>query len=224
VSRQFSGLNSMTAGNGTFLQGLAGLGIGAWVYRTAAGTKNWAFVCRTGTGYSPLHSICLYWYSNNSIYFDMSNGSVIGASTPANTATGWHYLFANFISTNANGSRLQIYFDGVLQSLTAAGTQPTVTSSNLSGATVYFGDYKASGEINNSGSRLANVQLFDTYLSRALIKDSMHTPFKTAALPVCLSSWRFATDGSVEPDECGRQAATPGSVAYSPTLPPTWIP
>jgi len=215
----------MTAGNGTFLQGHAGLGIGAWVYRTATGTKNWLFVCRTGTGYLPSDSVCLYWFSDNKIYFEISNGTARYIYTSANTATGWNHIFANYNSTASDGSRLSIYFNGVLQSVTNSGTpQPTATSSSLSGQTVYFGDYRVAGETETSGSRLANVQVFNTHLGGSLIKESMYHPFKAAGLPSCLSSWRFATDGSVEPDECGRQAATPGTVAYSPTLPPTWIP
>lgn len=216
MSRQFSGTNNITAGTGNSFASLAGFTVCAWVYRPTTGIVNQVF----SVALSSLHALSIYWWSDNNIYFENRAGTTKESNSGSRTNTLWNHVAGVYDSSRSDGSRFLIYLNGVNVTTTqSAAPQPATTSASLSGQTVYLGrlNWASSNSANNT--RLAFVQAFNTPLSIDLIKNSMYTPWKTAGIAECISSWPLDSNASSEPDEAGRQAATPGTVAYSSTLP-----
>lgn len=223
-------VSNMTAGNGSFMNGLTNLWVSGWVFRPAVGSKNWLFVCKP-TGYTLNHCVAAYWYDNNNIYLDIGQSSG-GGRLVSSTATGWNHLGFQFVGGAANGSRLLIYLNGVLQSTSGAGdtTQPTTLSSSLGSHTVRMGSYNlgTAAEFETAGSIHSDLLVFGGDLSASVNTDlrmaAMYHPHQLAANPDCFSYYPYDTVGSTEPDVCGRQACSANSVKYSILRGHTWRP
>lgn len=216
MSRQFSGSNNITAGTGNVFASLAAFTIAAWVYRPSVAVVNQIF----SVALSSSHALSIYWWSDNNIYFENRAGTTKESNSGAKTNTGWNHVLGEYDASKSDGTRFAIWLNGFAVTNTqSSAPQPSTTSASLSGQTVYIGrlNWASSNSANNT--RLAFVQAFNAALTSDQKKDAMYRPWQTAALSSCLSAWNFDANVISDPDEAGRQAATPGTVAYSSTLP-----
>ena len=74
----------------------------------------------------------IQWYTNGTVYFGISNGGSNNNTVSLSWADRYFYLVGVFDGSLANDSRGKIYVDGVLTSFTAAGTNLTEFTTDVS--------------------------------------------------------------------------------------------
>jgi len=205
-SRILDGIGYFTeASPGTDYQGLSGFTICSWVYRAAAGTGNYSYPWAISNGTGQL--IGLYWWQDNSIYMDVRNGTGVKyRAAAAGSITGMHHIAGVFDGSAADADRMKVYIDGVLQATTGTTSNPTATSSSLSGVYGMTGRIPAfAPALATSGHGYSYTSIHNVALNAAEILECMHMPLRP--MRGRLHCWPMhgneSASTAVEPDAMG---------------------
>ena len=126
--------NQQISGTLTAHNGLSQFSMAGWLFRAANVT-----VQAWGTDETVAHNTSVQLWSDNKVYFNVSNGSAaFGVFSPI--VTGWnHYCFIFDGSQSGNSNRLKGYVNGLNVVLSYGGTIPSTLSSNVSNQTLRIG-------------------------------------------------------------------------------------
>ena len=105
--------------------------------------------------------------TNTDFYFLVSNGGGKQGACSVPTAAAWHHIACVFNGAGTgNAGRMQVYFDGVLQSLTFTGTIATTTSNSSTYGTnsVIIGDYQGDKDFDG---KIDELGVWNTALTAA---------------------------------------------------------
>lgn len=83
----------------------------------------------SGSQVSNISGFWPLWFNDNNIYLSFRNGNTNTAYVN-NTNTGWFYLFIVYDGAKPEADRVELYIDGVKQTLIVSGTTPTSLASN----------------------------------------------------------------------------------------------
>lgn len=127
--------------------------IGAWVYRTATGTRSYF-----GLGNSASFRANIQWETDNKIYW------AIDGQFPniTSTATGWVHLIA--VYDGAAGTKQRLYVNGIAAAIAGTQYSPSTLSASL-GAEFRIG--------RNEGATYATGLYDDLFVSRTPFSDPM---------------------------------------------------
>jgi hypothetical protein len=126
--------NQQISGTLTAHNGLSQFSMAGWLFRAANGTiQAW------GTDETASHNTSVQLWTDNKVYFNVSNGlAAYGVFSPI--VTGWnHYCFTFDGSQSGNANRLKGYINGLNVVLSYSGTIPAILSSNVSNQTLRIG-------------------------------------------------------------------------------------
>lgn len=140
--------------------------IAAWVKPTAlvdfqrvfslrSNDSNRIEICSSGTGAGGNNDFQVILCNGSSPHGVYTTGDIISANV-------WHHWCMVF-DGSAPSNKLKIYFDGVLQSVTTAGTIPSTTPS-ISGSTGYIGRRGSDGTLPFAGV-IDDVRMYDRALT-----------------------------------------------------------
>lgn len=128
--------NQRITGTSTVAKNLTNFTLAGWINYSGGNTMQ-----SFGFGSSNIHNTYIGWYATTprQIYFVVANGSNANGYVAKNV-TGWHHAAFTFDgSQTGNSNRLKIYFDGVNETATFAGTIPSATSNNAANEDVRIG-------------------------------------------------------------------------------------
>lgn len=104
------------------LNGASAASLTGWIYRASTGATV-AFGAAAGD-VSAGNKLSCIWFSDGNIYTNASAASV-SYGVCALTGVGWHHIAIVFNGSGAgNSTRLRVYIDGVLKTLSFSGTIP----------------------------------------------------------------------------------------------------
>ena len=174
------------AGTISSLAGVNKATISSWAYRSSASNI-------ISLGESPTtnarYRFGYQWYSDDNIYCVAENGTLAYNHVAGHAETGWHHILVAYDGTLSNNDRCQIYFDGVLQTMTSDGH--TLATSLASGGDQYpfeIGRQYADPEAYSTG-RIDDVRVYNRALSSTEIRQlyNMGATTKVNASPVVTS-------------------------------------
>lgn len=139
--RQFDGTSNatVTVGDINALDGVQKFTIDAWIYRTG-GTSYDGIVTKGSASVYGFDFVLGGAVSGvDDLFFRVDSASGSYGYTTSNliTTNAWHHIVAAFDGTQTgNGSKMQIWIDGVQQTLTFVGTIPATTKSDATNVTI----------------------------------------------------------------------------------------
>jgi len=152
--------NQQISGNLTAHNGLSQFSMAGWILRAANGT-----IQALGTDETATHNTSIQLWSDNKVYFNISNGSA-AYSFFSPIGTGWnHYCFTFDGSQIGNSNRLKGYINGLNVVLSYSGTIPSTLSSNASNQTFRIG--RAQSASQWSTGSFAELAMWSSILSAA---------------------------------------------------------
>jgi hypothetical protein len=163
MARGFAGTNTQISGTTTVAKNLTNFSMAGWMRRpSAASIQGWGF----NTSSIQHRTACLH-FSDNNIYFVLSNGANSFASSSQNI-TGWnHWAIAFDGSQSTNATRLLLYVNGAAVTPSYNLTIPATTSNNAANESFTIGRVQA----NNAWSTgdFAELGMWQATLSSAEI-------------------------------------------------------
>ena len=110
----------------------------------------------------------IWWHSDNTIFWNVSNGSNAYGVSSEPSHNAWHYFVMVFDGTKTgNSNRLKGYIDGVEQNLSFTGTIPATTASQS--VDVLFG--KAGEGASYFDGKIDEVRIYNRALSTKEVRD-----------------------------------------------------
>ena len=162
---------------------VSALSITAWIYIDAHKTHNGLI----GKHQSDNESTGIMTTASSFKFYISSGGENRGSCTPP-SAGAWHHIACVFNgSGTGNSGRMQIYFNGSLQSLSFTGTIPTTTSNDSTYGTnsVTIGDYQGGNKFNG---KISDLKIYSSALTEAEVQSQYLKP-ESVPSPSTLVAW-----------------------------------